>query len=108
MVTAGTGTATVNSNHQPGDLFGVGLQSVIYEAIDSGGLMDSCSFEVSITGILKFMVVVVELIGGWIGDGDGGVTEDGDMDGWGGDEGIIYITFAVCYFLHLFLLGLVF
>ncbi|XP_030840813.1 uncharacterized protein LOC105442568 [Strongylocentrotus purpuratus] len=49
MVTAGTGTATVNSNHQPGDLFGVGLISVLYEAIDSGGLMDSCSFEVIIT-----------------------------------------------------------
>ena len=62
MVTAGTGTATVNSNHQPGDLFGVGLISVLYEAIDSGGLMDSCSFEVSITGILKFMVVVVVMV----------------------------------------------
>ena len=37
-----------NSNHQPGDLFPVGTTTVTYTALDGGGNMETCSFDIVI------------------------------------------------------------
>ena len=50
MITDNSENLSVSSTFMPGDSFPIGLNSVVYEAIDSSGITTMCSFIVDVKG----------------------------------------------------------